>query len=474
MRWLAVYLPKLSLECLLRGVLGDVPLVVVAPGRRALVRQVSPVAVEAGVHPGMTLAAAAALWPELCAREADPERETAALEWLAVWAGRFTPRVSLVPGAGLLLEVAGSGRLFGGLEALRDGLRTGLEGLGYRHLSLGISPTPQGAWLLARGADDRLTGEGELETRIGALPLSALELPGSQVAALTGVGLATVGDLLRLPRAGVARRFGKPLLIQLDRALGRVPDPRPAFIPPLGFGSGLELPHEVHGREPLLFALRRLLHELEAYLTVHGSGVRGLALSLSYTVGGCETVPLTLVTPSRDPDHLLLLFRERLERLELAAPVSELHLMATDIAPLKAREVGLFGGDGADPEAWPHLLERLRARLGGERVRGLTPAPDHRPEWAWKWCPPGTGGATAALGERPLWLLPRACPLAIVDGRPRLRGALELTHGPERIESGWWDGEEVARDYFTAVSVQGGRYWVFREGGAWFLHGVFG
>ena len=48
--------------------------------------------------------------------------------------------------------------------------------------------------------------------------------------------------------------------------------------------------------------------------------------------------------------------------------------------------------------------------------------------------------------------------------------------GPERIESGWWDGDDVTRDYFVALNADGARFWVFRErsgASGWFLHGIF-
>jgi protein ImuB len=54
--------------------------------------------------------------------------------------------------------------------------------------------------------------------------------------------------------------------------------------------------------------------------------------------------------------------------------------------------------------------------------------------------------------------------------------ALQLVTGPERIESGWWDGADIARDYYIARDGAGALWWVFRECAArrrWFLHGCF-
>ena len=63
------------------------------------------------------------------------------------------------------------------------------------------------------------------------------------------------------------------------------------------------------------------------------------------------------------------------------------------------------------------------------------------------------------------------------DERPRYEGVLEIEEGPERIESGWWDGHDVRRDYYVARTQAGVRLWVFRERTPerrWFLHGIFG
>ena len=57
-------------------------------------------------------------------------------------------------------------------------------------------------------------------------------------------------------------------------------------------------------------------------------------------------------------------------------------------------------------------------------------------------------------------------------------GEFALLAGPERIESGWWDGAEARRDYFIARTGEASLAWIYRErgadpGGSWFLHGFF-
>jgi len=306
---------------------------------------------------------------------------------------------------------------------------------------------------------------------------------------------------LRLPRAGLARRLGPALVSLLDRALGRAPDPRPRFEPPARFETHLDLPEEVHTLEALLFAARRMLFELHGFLAAQRAGVRCLTWRLAHAYGQDTPIHPTaihptaihptviemgLLAPSRDPEHLLALFRERLNGLSLRAPVRALLMRTEAIAPLAETLLGLWPLDGPrGPEEGPvRLIERLRARLGESAVAGLCAVADHRPERAWHPCPPAERTAAPPVGGSardpnrvlPLWLLKKPRPLSHRDGRPYHNGPLEAESGPERIESGWWDGHDIARDYFVARDPHGARFWIYRDLGdasAWYLHGVF-
>ncbi|HSE00214.1 MAG TPA: hypothetical protein VLB72_05695, partial [Burkholderiales bacterium] len=138
----------------------------------------------------------------------------------------------------------------------------------------------------------------------------------------------------------------------------------------------------------------------------------------------------------------------------------------------------LFPDRVNDAGEWARLVERLSARLGQQAVHGLAPRAEHRPERAWQATAPGAGAAQAARSPRPLWLLERPRPLDEVASKPRYRdGPLALVAGPERIESGWWDGDDVKRDYFIAETADRATLWIYRERrqpGGWFLHGIFG
>jgi protein ImuB len=234
----------------------------------------------------------------------------------------------------------------------------------------------------------------------------------------------------------------------------------------------------VEDTEGLLFAARRLLGELAGFLLARDGGVQELRLRFWHAAGDPSNIAVGLLRPARATEHFFDLLRQRLERLELPAPVTELELWAGPVEPLAASSRGLFPRVSGEREDGERLLERFQARLGEKRVCGLELRADHRPEYAWSYCAPGQTRPAAHRRRRPLWLLPQPQPLLARDGWPwREGGKLELEPERERIETGWWDGREVRRDYFVAHARNGERLWIFRElhgAGRWFLHGIFG
>jgi len=480
MLWLCLHLPDLSLEVFTRGRDEDGAPLAVWHGRGSTqhILIVDAAAARLGLTPGMTLAAAHAVAGALLALQRDESLERAALEGVAAWAGRFTPLISLAPPRSLLLEVGSSLTLFGGLRTLRREVDNGARAQGHRPL-LACAPTPLAAMLLARsGRGSDVTSTAALPGALADLPLSCLDLPPERLERLARMGVRRFGECLRLPRAGLARRLGGGLVADLDRALGRRPDPRRPYQPPPRFRAALPLPVEVEDTGALLFGANRLLQGLTGYLTARGAGVLGLVLRLNHHRRAATRVRLGLAAPSRDADHLMLLLRERLAAVTLPATVTELVLQSDGMAPLAPQSQALFPGGEASVARDHTLLERLRARLGSDAVRGLRALPEHRPERAWSYTAGAQPVPAVALPprRRPSWLLAAPRPLAVQNGCPCLNGPLALETGPERIESGWWDGGDAARDYFVARDASGARFWIFqdlRAPGRWFLHGIF-
>lgn len=477
MLWLCLHFPQLPLEVFSRAQAAPAPWAVVqGEGARRTILLCNGAATARGIRPGMNPGAALALAADLRIRSRDENAEGQALEAMAAWAGQFTSLVSLMPPRALLLEIEGSLRYFGGIDALLGQVRRRAAHLGYA-AEPGVAPTPLSAWLLARAAiGEPVMGGQALPGAMHDLPLACLELDDKPARALHDLGLRRVGDVLRLPRAGLGRRFGSDLLDYIDRLLGRLPDPRKAYEPPPRFERRLTLPAETADMEALLFPARRLLLELAGYLTARRAGTRRLSWTLSHQKRPAKEITLGLTVAGRNPRHLLDLLRERLTRTPLEHPIEEIALQVTDMQPLAPRTLTL-GGEPDDPAEDRHrFVERLRARLGDEAVHGLQCRADHRPERAWRTAAPGQAGPALPHACRPLWLLSRPVPLSLRDGAPWLDSHLHIEAGPERLESGWWDGADIARDYFVARDADYGRYWIFRERRGdreWFLHGIF-
>ena len=475
MLWLALHFPALPLEVFTRGAEAPAPTVIASPGNRPLVVSCNATALRAGIRPGVPISAAHALAPGLAVHARDAQRERETLERLAAWALQFTPTTSLAEHATLLTEIGGSLRLFGGLSRLLGEVRSGLAELGFDTL-VAVAPTATGAALLARaGLDLELTETTQLRSRLAALSIDLLEQDTAVLDALEKIGVRTLGECRRLPRDGLARRFGEKLLDELDRAFGDRPDPRPTWVAPDVHSVKLDLPSPVWEVEALIFGAKRLLAELCGVLTARRQGITQLLVSLDHEGRAPTVLMLSLSMPSRDPAHLLVLLRERLSNVALPDRVESIALTAAETMQLAPRNFSFFGDRDQLAENRLALVERLRARLGDAAVSGLALVPDHRPELAWQPAEPGSAAVALPSNPRPLWLLAEPKPLrANPDGASP--ATLSILTGPERIETGWWDGNDVTRDYFVARNTAGARFWVFRERsrtGRWFVHGVF-
>jgi protein ImuB len=480
MLWIGFHFPSLPLDVFARAWTHDEharPFVVASGGHYPEVVAANERARNAGIKRGQLISAALALAPEVALRDRDPAAEHDALCELATFALGFTPNACLAPPQGLVAEIGSSRKLFGGLDRLVERLCGGLRERGYA-LATGLAPTPTAALLLARAGGGRVLDRASLEAALAPLPLALLDLDAATLATLGAAGITELGDARALPRDGLARRFGADLVRKLDRALGVDPDPREPYAPPPEFTRKLTLPAPVCDAEALGFALHRLTQELCAWLCARGLGVTRLSLALVHERYLRErgTLPTTatfaLGAPARSVAHLNGVLRERLARIALNAPVEAIELASEDTAPCAGRNLGLIPGDEAEAVEIP-LIDRLRARLGDDAVVRLSLRAEHRPEHATT-----TGkGDDQALPDapRPLWLLSEAQPLNhLFEAQPWI-----LKDGPERIESGWWDGRDVRRDYFVAETPRGELMWIYRdhrygvEAGEWFLHGVF-
>lgn len=491
----------------------------------------TPQAAALGVRRGLRRGGVQAIAPQAVLHERDLRREQEAIEAVALTLLQFTPEVALVPdfspdyppqkssrtgrlGASakanatviphsVVLDVTASLRAFGGRLNLCRRVRASLRALGFTP-QLSMAPTAMGASLLAvapirRKRRLRLPG---MTQQLDRLPFPLLPAARTHREWLEGVGCHTLGDLRRLPRAGLQRRCGPLLLEELDRAYGAAPELFDWVEAPPRFLAGFELPDRIEHAEAVLFGARRLLLQMIGWLSARHLAVNRFVLRMGHERGRAAIPPtlldITLAEAAWQEAHLTRLLKERLGRIVLCAPVISLQLEALQTSVLAPPSASLFPEPGGTPADYRRLLELLTARLGPEAVRTPVPQADYRPEIADRWLPAAdTALPEAALPEqgdadpqgverlertdcpeRPFWLLRTPVALMLRDHHPFYGSRLRLLSSPERIEAGWWDEQFAARDYFVAEGEDAACYWIYRErdgqGGArWFLHGLF-
>ncbi len=451
------------------------------------VLQANAAAIAAGVMPGQSSNAALALLPTLRLEERSLLREQQVLEQLATWLERFSSFVSIAGNNLLLLEVAGSVRLFGGLPALRKQLVEGLKSQGFM-AAMAIAPTPLAAtWLARAGRRSCIRVEENLAPALRQLPIECLDWPSGQRESLLSMGIKNVGDCLRLPREGFVRRFGAERLLDLDRALGHLPDPRDSWRSAERFCADFEMTEEQSDCDLLLNICRELLLSHEQFLLARQLGTQRLCFSFFHLKSPATELYLGSAQADRSAERWFDLLKIRFEALRLPEAVIAVRLRSglPQAVQAETSELDFHGKTGKRKRRYSiaQLAERLMARIGQQSVKAVTMVAEHRPEYAWNTESPLADWSSNTLAKkigskRPLWMLPEPHLLAEDDGYPLHRGArLMLLEGPERLETGWWDEHSIARDYYTAINAAGIRLWVFRNRKRrpdWYLHGFFG
>ena len=559
-RILSLWFPRLGAERLLRqrrALAPSGPLVTLRDQRGAQVlASLSTEASAAGLAPGQPLRDARAMCPDLVAVATSPHEEAAFLGGLRRWAGKFSPWVGEVGGDGLVLDITGVAHLFGGEAGLvaqleEDGAALGLS------LRLGLADTLGAAWALARFAGAPVGGgeggdaidqearatrsraaraprppqrpwgqgttppgvtiahappayiaaPGATRAAIAPLPVAALRLSEEVVAALNKVGIRRISELLELPRAGLARRYGRDLVLRLDQALGAVGEPISPARAPLHFAVRLRLPEPIGLHDDLLAGLKRLLTELTRRLKARGRAARTLRLELSRVDATSQAISATLARASTDAARILPLLAMKLDEVDAGFGIDQMRLLVPQHEPHSPQQHrGPVGqqerGAGMDADALADLIGRIGARLGLEALTRLAPAASHIPEkaeltLAAAWSEPSrdwnVGAEVGRHGEhrppRPL-LLWRPEPIDApahreLPARFRWRGrehAVVSALGPERIAPEWWLAEAEwrsgVRDYWQVVTREGAKLWLFFAHGAalspgWFCHGAF-
>jgi protein ImuB len=467
---------------------------------------------------------------QACIRtEAGPAvlEEAAAQRALASIALGFTPRVALLDEA-VLLEISGSLRLFGGLASLAQRLVQQANQFFEQNRVLAHIVRAQGATsLIALGRLRQLRAAPldrqpeAARQRVADLPMHTLGAARAHLGVLERIGCRNWDDLLRLPREGVARRFGAPLLAALDRARGHAPDGYDWLVLPESFDEKLELDALVIHAPALMAGAERLLLHLQAWLLGRQSGVCALKLVWQLDkrrdVAPSGELVIRTAQPAQDLRHVARLIAEQLGQQRLPAPVHALSLQSLQtekLADSAAATASLLMQERRQGDSALELIERLSARLGADQVQVWQPCADHRPEQMQRWVnavsavnASSSGGAIKSIAAHartvwarglndrenelktealyPSWLLQQPLRLAMQGDRPVYQGRLVRLAGPQRLEATGWlmtddkagEGESAGqiksegtrskppaiRDYFIYRSEQAGLLWIYSE-----------
>ena len=352
---------------------------------------------------------------------------------------------------------------------------------------------------------------GGQQLYLAGLPLSALRLPADICQTLADVGVKSIGQLLRVSRVSLRQRFDSVVTLRLARLLGEAAEP---LVSP----QSKDLPRASHAFEmPVLSGdfletdFRHLLTNLVTVcmqpLAASGRGVSSLQLRVSGECHRPTVIDVGLFRPTADVKHLVDLQLLRLSRTRLPREITMVAVEVIAVAMLTCRQQSLFmDNEPADStNKVSNLLDRLACRLGRGAVIEPRLLADAQPEAAWAAVPIAgavglrqptmrSGGLATgregrwggAGGSRPTCLFSRPQPLEVLavapEGPPvrfRWRGQehrADHIRGPERIETAWWRGPTLRRDYYIVETDTGGRFWLFRglRRQSWFLHGTFG
>ncbi|HEX3405126.1 MAG TPA: DNA polymerase Y family protein [Acetobacteraceae bacterium] len=505
-RILSVWLPHWPITRLTRSasVSPDRPLVTVETTRGVRHLVAVGVAGEAqGLRSGQTLTDARAVCPALIPVDADPVADEAALASLATWCERYTPLAAPDPPDGLWLDISGCTAVFATEAALAGDLAGRLERHGIP-CRLAVAGTTGAAWALAHtGTDRSILPPGQEGAALADLPVTSLRLDAGTVTGLRRLGLRTVQDLLRIPRAQVTPRFGALPVLRLDQALGAMEEAIDWPRPPIEWHERLVFVEPIGTPEDLARALSQLAERLCRRLGEQGKGGQRFVARFFRVDEAVPQIAVTTALPVRDAGYLGKLLHDKLDTVDPGFGIEVIALEAETVAPLQAPQAQLTDLAASDiTSSLAGVVDTLANRLGSDRVSRVAPHASHVPERAVKRVPPlpvrQPSWTADPAAPRPIRLLRRPEEIEVIalvpDDPPvrfRWRGVshrVRAAAGPERIAAEWWRKRsdkrpetDLIRDYYRVEDSDGARFWIFRAGlhaedrmPRWYLHGLFG
>lgn len=461
---------------------------------RMIITAANRVAEAKGIHAGLVLADARAVFPDILVRDDQPGLAEKLLHKIAEWCIRFTPVAATDPPDGILLDISGCSHLWGGDEPYLAEIQKRLREQGY-HVRLAVADTIGAAWAAARyGKSSGIIKSGMTTEALLSLPPAALRLETDMVERLHKLGLRQIGQFITMPRSILRRRFGLPFIQRLNQALGQEEETLQPVQPVVPYSERLPCLEPIVTATGIEIALQRLLETLGGRLEREQKGLRR-AVFKGYRVDGkLEEAAIGTSRASCNPKHLFKLFEDKLPAIEPDLGIELFVLEAPKVEDHGPRQEKLWeDAGGLEDRRIAELVDRLAGRIGMKAIHRYLPDEHYWPERSFREAAALTEQPAIAWPDdrpRPVRLLRDPEPVEVAAPIPdyppmhfRHKGRLHTikkADGPERIEAEWWISEGEHRDYYIVEDETGARYWLFRPGHytgdkphQWYLHGFF-
>ena len=499
---MSLYFPALALEVFHRPGLSaettdDSKAIAIVCQQR--IEQLSTAAIETGITPGTMISHAYALCETLVCIEKDIQKEQQALQQIVQWLYEFTPNIAFHGPQHLILEISGSVKLFSGLETMKLRIKHTITQLGYTPI-LGLGQTP----LAARVCAEQRYPDSHLRHPKAALDntlLHHLHMLEKSVTQLEKMGVTKLSQLLKLPREGLQKRFGKPFMRHLDRLLGLEADPQRFVEPPAVFYSDVFFLDSVDNLQSLIFPIKRLANAFGAFLTARQLQTQVFEITLKYRGKEKSNLVIKLACADNDIPLFLKLIALKLDQVKTVKEVDQLIFSASSfqastptppalfsLGPLMIPQAATGQGnlhastyDAEHIKKANDLLSLLQNQLTLENCFGVGLGDDHRPEKSWQKIKPSAHHERQKINLlnstypiRPNFILEQPMRLH-KDLNPLQHPDFEWLEGPERINAAWWDGDGQNRDYYIYRYARKTLYWLFYRSltHRWYWHGIF-
>lgn len=341
--------------------------------------------------------------------------------------------------------------------------------------------TARAAALCANGT---ICEPGSERILLASLGIDVLEIEPEVVARLKLLGIATLGELAKLPHGPFVRRFGSRAALWHRNAQGVDSTP---FLPrphQIHIEAGLTGEGAAESEEQIYFALRMLVSRVVEDLCRLGKRAGTLILRLECENADVHELQIRIAQPTADPSMLFDLARAKIEGLTFESPVTGLRLQAANLED-GGTPATLFAGSDPDPSVVELAIARLEAALANSPTRARVVAA-HRPEAEFAYerftgmptpLPAGISALAAAEVPPQIRLLQvREIDVRVIKNAPAFVGSppqavLDFA-GPWRIDETWFQNA-VVRDEYDVLLEDGTLCRIFRQDTRWYLRGAY-